>query len=167
MPSSPNRCAHISDWLLPGFAALHAGQAYKERGGAIRVRQTEDSFRAANRFCRNRFEPAPKRGSEPMSKTFNLSFACAVLGSVVSFNAQALPISALDSRPASEVTLVAGGCGIGFHRGPYGGCRANAGAVVVTPGVVVAPVAPVVVVPGRACPLGMHLGPERRRCIPN
>ena len=37
-----------------------------------------------------------------------------------------------------------GGCGIGFHRGPYGGCRANGG-VVVVPGVVVAP--PVVVAP--------------------
>jgi hypothetical protein len=23
------------------------------------------------------------------------------------------------------VTLVAGGCGVGFHRGPYGGCRPN------------------------------------------
>jgi hypothetical protein len=24
-----------------------------------------------------------------------------------------------------DVTLVAGGCGIGFHRGPYGGCIRN------------------------------------------
>ena len=107
-----------------------------------------------------------------MSKTFNFSFACAVLGPIVSFSAQvfsaqALPISALNSQSPSEVTLVAGGCGVGFHPGPYGRCRANAGAVVVTPGVIVAPVAPVVVVPGRACPLGMHLGPYRRRCVPN
>ncbi len=30
----------------------------------------------------------------------------------------------------------AGGCGVGFHRGPYGGCRANIspGPVVVGPG---------------------------------
>jgi len=41
----------------------------------------------------------------------------------------------------------AGGCGLGFHRGPYGGCRPNGGAVVVAPGAVV-------VVPGRVCPLG-------------
>jgi hypothetical protein len=27
----------------------------------------------------------------------------------------------------------AGGCGIGFHRGPYGGCRPNRGPVVVVP----------------------------------
>jgi hypothetical protein len=25
----------------------------------------------------------------------------------------------------SNVTLVAGGCGLGFHRGPYGGCLPN------------------------------------------
>ncbi len=35
----------------------------------------------------------------------------------------------------AAITLVAGGCGIGFHRGPYGGCRPNGyyggGAVVV------------------------------------
>jgi hypothetical protein len=29
------------------------------------------------------------------------------------------------SASAPYVTLVAGGCGIGFHRGPYGGCRPN------------------------------------------
>ena len=45
----------------------------------------------------------------------------------------------------------AGGCGPGFHRGPYGGCRANG--VVVVPGAVVVE-RPVVVVPGRVCPLG-------------
>ena len=28
---------------------------------------------------------------------------------------------------APGVIYVAGGCGIGFHRGPYGGCRRNAG----------------------------------------
>ena len=42
----------------------------------------------------------------------------------------------------------AGGCGPGFHRGPYGGCRPNGGAIVVAP-------APVVVVPrARVCPYG-------------
>ena len=47
----------------------------------------------------------------------------------------------------------AGGCGPGFHRGPYGGCVVNRGPVVVAPGaVVVAP--PVVVRPGRVCPYG-------------
>jgi hypothetical protein len=47
------------------------------------------------------------------------------------------------------------GCGPGYHRGPYGGCRPNGGVVVVEPRVVVVAPAPVVVVrPGRVCPLG-------------
>jgi hypothetical protein len=53
-----------------------------------------------------------------------------------------------------------GGCGIGFHRGPYGGCRPNGGPVVVVPGgpVVVAP-APVV------CSRGFRWHPGLRRCV--
>ncbi|WP_291688966.1 hypothetical protein [Bradyrhizobium sp.] len=46
----------------------------------------------------------------------------------------------------------AGGCGPGFHRGPYGGCRPNGGVVVVAPRVVEQPV--VVVPRGRICPIG-------------
>jgi hypothetical protein len=46
----------------------------------------------------------------------------------------------------------AGGCGPGFHRGPYGGCARNRGVVVVPGAVVVRP--PVVVAPGRVCPRG-------------
>jgi hypothetical protein len=42
----------------------------------------------------------------------------------------------------------AGGCGPGFHRGPYGGCRPNGDVVVVErPAVVVVPA-------GRVCPVG-------------
>jgi hypothetical protein len=45
----------------------------------------------------------------------------------------------------------AGGCGLGYHRGPYGGCRPNGGVVVVAPRVV----RPIVVVPrARVCPYG-------------
>jgi len=48
----------------------------------------------------------------------------------------------------------AGGCGPGWHRGPYGGCQPNRRAVVVAP-VVVAPAPVVVVRPGpRVCPYG-------------
>ena len=46
----------------------------------------------------------------------------------------------------------AGGCGPGWHRGPYGGCQPNRGAVYVAPRVVAPPV--VVVRPGRVCPFG-------------
>jgi hypothetical protein len=49
----------------------------------------------------------------------------------------------------------AGGCGPGFHRGPYGGCRPNGGVVVVErPAVVVERPAVVVVPRGRGCPYG-------------
>ena len=48
----------------------------------------------------------------------------------------------------------AGGCGPGFHRGPYGGCVVNRGPVVVVPGGPVVVERPVVVVPGRGCPYG-------------
>jgi hypothetical protein len=60
------------------------------------------------------------------------------------------------SFAATSTAQARGGCGLGFHRGPYGGCRANEG-----PAVVVAPVpGRVVIVPGgRACPVGFHLGP--------
>jgi hypothetical protein len=47
-----------------------------------------------------------------------------------------------------------GGCGPGWHRGPYGGCQPNRGVVVVPGAVVVEPAAPVVVVPRRVCPVG-------------
>jgi hypothetical protein len=53
----------------------------------------------------------------------------------------------------APVADAAGGCGRGFHRGPYGGCVRNA--VVVRPPVVYRR-APVVVVPrARVCPRGM------------
>jgi hypothetical protein len=59
---------------------------------------------------------------------------------------------------------IAGGCGPGFHRGPYGACRPNGP-------VVVAPVAPVVVVPAVVAPgpvvcgVGFRWHPRQRRCV--
>jgi hypothetical protein len=45
----------------------------------------------------------------------------------VEFSAQAMPASKLKgaSNSSGQITLVAGGCGRGFHRGPNGGCRGN------------------------------------------
>jgi hypothetical protein len=98
-----------------------------------------------------------------MCKTFASVTAIATLFSVVSFNAQALPGALSPSENgAPALTLIAGGCGIGFHRGPYGGCRVNGG-----PAVVVVPPAPAVIVAPRACPLGFHLGPYGRHCLRN
>jgi len=79
-----------------------------------------------------------------MRKAFYAS-AIALLGLAVG-PVQAMPIAPL-SGAAPEITLVAGGCGVGFHRGPGGGCLRNGmvgapGVVVGAPGVVVgAPVA--------------------------
>lgn len=55
----------------------------------------------------------------------------------------------------SEAASAAGGCGPGWYRGPYGGCRPMGGPVVVAPApVYVAP--PVVVVRPRVCPYGFR-----------
>jgi hypothetical protein len=43
---------------------------------------------------------------------------------IVAFDANAFSISPVPNQ-SYNVTLVAGGCGLGFHRGPYGGCRPN------------------------------------------
>ena len=41
--------------------------------------------------------------------------------------AGAMPFPPLADEAPPAFTLTAGGCGIGFHRGPYGGCRPNGG----------------------------------------
>lgn len=86
--------------------------------------------------------------------TLALALGGSVLSAVVlTTGASAFPV--LQAPAVATVQTVAGGCGWGFHRGPWGGCQRN-GVVVVAPGpvvvaprpVVVAP-APVVVVPQR------------------
>jgi hypothetical protein len=59
---------------------------------------------------------------------------------------QAMPIAPRDqSQAAIDNTIrVAGGCGPGWHRGPYGGCR-----------------------PMYNCPAGWHSGPFGRHCFRN
>jgi hypothetical protein len=74
-----------------------------------------------------------------------------------------LSLVCMDSASAAD------GCGPGFHRGPYGGCRPN-GPVVVAPAapVVVAPavVAPAVVAPVPVvCGGGYRWHPRLRRCV--
>ena len=78
-----------------------------------------------------------------MKKLFVSGLIVAAVG-LSSVAAQAIPL-APNQTPASMIIKVAGGCGVGFHRGPNGGCRVNgsSGAVVVVPGaVVVAPGGP-------------------------
>src|ERR1700716_4243861 len=116
-----------------------------------------------------------------MCMKFASAAASAMLVSVVSFNAQALPVSPAQSgQGAPIVTLVAQGCGPGAHRNAYGVCRPNGyvvvpgAAVVVEPAPVVVAPAPVVVAPVApavggpiVCPVGYHLGPRGRACRPN
>jgi hypothetical protein len=92
-----------------------------------------------------------------LASVFSGAFAGAVL-LAWGFAAQAVPAAAL--ADGGGVTLVADGCGLGFHRGPEGFCHRNEERIVVAPGVVV-------LEPGRVCPPGMHLGPHRRECWPN
>jgi hypothetical protein len=63
---------------------------------------------------------------------------------LMAMSAQAMPVAPLDSTVASDTVRVAGGCGPGWHRGPYGGCR-----------------------PLYSCPIGWHPGPFGKRCFPN
>lgn len=60
-----------------------------------------------------------------MQKTVCLSGIIAALATLmIAFDANAFSISPIPKQ-SSSVTLVAGGCGLGYHRGPYGGCRPN------------------------------------------
>ena len=61
----------------------------------------------------------------------------------------------------AETASAAGGCGPGWYRGPYGGCRRMGGPPAV---VVVPPRAPVVVRP-RVCPYGFRWYAGRCRPI--
>jgi hypothetical protein len=87
-----------------------------------------------------------------LAAAIGISFFCVAA-------APAMPLAPLEQTQASLRIPVAGGCGPGFHRGPYGGCRRNGyyggtyygGGAVVVPGVAVVP--PVVVAPAcrRVC----------------
>jgi hypothetical protein len=58
--------------------------------------------------------------------------------------ANALSLQPIQAPPV-EVIQVAGGCGPGWHRGPYGGCRRNYAYPAL-----------------HACPRGYHIGPGGR-----
>ena len=102
-----------------------------------------------------------------MTKRLSLGVAIGV-GFFCVAAAQAMPLAPLEQAQASLTIPVAGGCGPGFHRGPYGDCRRNGyygrgyygGGYYGAPGVAVAPgvviTAPGVVVAPR--------GPSCRRC---
>ncbi len=59
----------------------------------------------------------------------NILFASAfaLVGLATAVPAGAMPFPSLADQAPSAITLTAGGCGAGFHRGPNGGCRPNGG----------------------------------------
>jgi hypothetical protein len=77
----------------------------------------------------------------------NRIFAAALLASALMGGGavNAMPLSPLAPAAGSDVIAVAGGCGPGMHRGPYGGCLQN----YADPG-------------AHACPRGYHIGPGGR-----
>ena len=67
--------------------------------------------------------------------------AALALGAIIS-SAQAMPLAPYSAQGHGNLIAVAGGCGAGWHRGPYGGCLRN----------YANPAA-------HACPRGYHIGP--------
>jgi hypothetical protein len=65
------------------------------------------------------------------------------LGLAAMTASQAMPLAPLDRAASANTIHVAGGCGPGWHRGPYGGCR-----------------------PMFNCPPGWHSGPLRPPVLP-
>jgi hypothetical protein len=76
-----------------------------------------------------------------MNRLIVATFALGILAS----GANALPLAPMAPGSDSNVIAVAGGCGAGWHRGPYGGCLKN----------YANPAA-------HACPRGFYVGPGGR-----
>ncbi|QBR70478.1 hypothetical protein CU048_03395 [Beijerinckiaceae bacterium] len=61
-----------------------------------------------------------------LPKSSALAAGCMI--ALVSFDVGAAPAALFPLEQQSYITQVAGGCGFGWHRGPWGGCRRNWGA---------------------------------------
>jgi hypothetical protein len=86
---------------------------------------------------------------------------------IFSFDAEAFPALSASQATTSDVLEVRGFCGLGFHRGPYGGCVRNGVPYGYVAPVVVAPyAAPIVVAPPLVCPFGYIYYPRYGRCLP-
>ncbi len=58
-----------------------------------------------------------------MVKKLSMLIAAGALAVMLAPQAQAFSPAPIGT--GSDVIQVAGGCGLGWHRGPYGGCRRN------------------------------------------
>ena len=79
---------------------------------------------------------------------------------------QAMPAAPFDQVQSAITIPVAGGCGAGWHRGPYGGCRRNGyyGGVYYGGGPVVVAPGPIVVAPAPCGGRGTHRVCNPYRC---
>lgn len=78
-----------------------------------------------------------------MNKLIAMTFGAAL--AMAAASAQAMPVAPINQADLDMIETVAGGCGPGWHRGPYGGCRKNYAQ------------------PWKhACPRGFYLGPNGR-----
>jgi hypothetical protein len=92
-----------------------------------------------------------------------LALACCAFASLFAVDAQAFsPAPVLAAKP--EVLLVRGFCGLGAHRGPYGGCVPNGVPYGYVAPVVVMP--PAMVAPRIVCPYGYYYYVPYGRCVP-
>jgi hypothetical protein len=84
-----------------------------------------DAIAIASAVCS--FFPVVNSPGEPsMRKELALLASIAALFTFIAFSAQAMPAAPLKGASnSSQVIHVAGGCGRGWHRGPYGHCRRN------------------------------------------
>lgn len=60
-----------------------------------------------------------------MSRIVATAAAAGFIFAGLALEAQAMPASPLDGPRTPAVTLVRGGCGIGWHPTPWGACRPN------------------------------------------
>ena len=126
-PVTPGRS--LPDQNNPGRRSGMASARAIEtrRSGLRRPRRTLHPRGEALRFA----GAQNKKGIRTMRKHLSLAAAAAMLVSMP-LAAEAFPIAPAQSGTA-PVTLVSGGCGPGFHRGPLGGCRPNGGMIVGRP----------------------------------
>jgi hypothetical protein len=82
-----------------------------------------------------------QRPQQSRKRSMTKIFAAALLLTVSGLGS-ATAMTPQQPIQSSDVIQVAGGCGQGWHRGPYGGCRRN-----FAPGTI------------HACPRGFHIGP--------
>jgi hypothetical protein len=81
---------------------------------------------------------------ELVAKLLAVSILGVGLGLAAMTASQAMPLASLDQASSANTIQVAGGCGPGWHRGPYGGCR-----------------------PLYNCTPGWHTGPYGKQCFRN